>query len=195
MVGWHHWLNGHEFEQGLGVGEWQGSLAFCSPCGHKELDTTEYFNWTDDKPQNLCTLIVLNINKKVMLNLCLILDCQFSLWTSNSFWFILKQCDCGNFHDYYNILVDVTSTLNASFPLLLLFWSLSCAQLFCNSMAPLSIVFLRQEYWSRLPFPSPGDLSDPRIEPGSPTSWADSPLSQLGSPSFPILDGKFIIGK
>ena len=44
MVGWHHQLNGCEFEQGLGVGEGQGSLAFCSPWGHKESDTTEYFN-------------------------------------------------------------------------------------------------------------------------------------------------------
>ena len=34
--------------------------------------------------------------------------------------------------------------------------------------APLSLGFLRQEYWSGLPFPSPGDLSDPGIEPGSP---------------------------
>ena len=39
---------------------------------------------------------------------------------------------------------------------------------------PLSMGFSRQEYWSRLPFPSPGDLPDPRIEPGSPTLQADS---------------------
>ena len=36
MVGWHHQLNGHEFEQALGVGDGQGSLACCSPWGHKE---------------------------------------------------------------------------------------------------------------------------------------------------------------
>ena len=40
MFGWHHWLNGHEFEQTLGDSEGQGSLACCSPWGHKELDTT-----------------------------------------------------------------------------------------------------------------------------------------------------------
>ena len=40
MVGWHHWLNGHEFEQALGDGEGQGGLACCSPCGCKESDTT-----------------------------------------------------------------------------------------------------------------------------------------------------------
>ena len=41
MVGWHHQLNGHEFEQVLEVVERQGSLGYCSPWGHKELDTTE----------------------------------------------------------------------------------------------------------------------------------------------------------
>ena len=41
MVGWHHRLYGHEFNQALGVGDGQGSLAFCSPCGHNESDTTE----------------------------------------------------------------------------------------------------------------------------------------------------------
>ena len=41
MVGWHHQLNGHEFEQALGVGDGQGGLACYSPWGHKELDTTE----------------------------------------------------------------------------------------------------------------------------------------------------------
>ena len=41
MVGWYHRLNGHEFEQALGVGDGQGSLVCCNPWGHKELDTTE----------------------------------------------------------------------------------------------------------------------------------------------------------
>ena len=41
MVGWHHLLNACEFEQTLGDGEGQGSLACCSPWGHKESDTTE----------------------------------------------------------------------------------------------------------------------------------------------------------
>ena len=44
MVGWHHRLNGREFEQALGVGDGQGSLVCCSPWGHKELDTTERLN-------------------------------------------------------------------------------------------------------------------------------------------------------
>ena len=41
LVGWHHQLNGHEFEQTPGGGERQGSMACCSPWGCKELDTTE----------------------------------------------------------------------------------------------------------------------------------------------------------
>ena len=46
MVGWHHWLDGHEFEQALGIGDGQGSLACCSPWGCKELDTTERLTTT-----------------------------------------------------------------------------------------------------------------------------------------------------
>ena len=49
MVGWHHWLHGHEFEQAPGVGDGQGSLACCSPCGCKESDTTKQLTlvkWT-----------------------------------------------------------------------------------------------------------------------------------------------------
>ena len=41
MVGWHHLVNGHEFEQTLEDGEGQGSLVCCSPWGHKESDTIE----------------------------------------------------------------------------------------------------------------------------------------------------------
>ena len=41
MAGWHHRLTGHEFEQTPGDSEGQGSLACCSPWGHKELDATE----------------------------------------------------------------------------------------------------------------------------------------------------------
>ena len=44
MVGWHHWLNGHEYKQTLGNDESQGSLACCSLWSCKELDTTERLN-------------------------------------------------------------------------------------------------------------------------------------------------------
>ena len=49
MVGWHHRLDGHEFEQDLGVGDGQGSLACCSPWDHKESDVTERLNWIELK--------------------------------------------------------------------------------------------------------------------------------------------------
>ena len=45
VVRWHHRLDGHEFEQALGVGDGQGSLACCSPWGCKESDMTEQLNW------------------------------------------------------------------------------------------------------------------------------------------------------
>ena len=84
-------------------------------------------------------------------------------------------------------------------PLLLLpsvFPSISCYLLFNDSavsdtfatpwtvahQAPLSVRFPRQEYWSGFPFPSPGNLSDPGIEPASPILQANSlPLSHQGS--------------
>ena len=47
MVGWFHWLDGHEFEQVPGVGDGQGILACCSPLGCKESDITELRNWTE----------------------------------------------------------------------------------------------------------------------------------------------------
>ena len=50
--------------------------------------------------------------------------------------------------------------------------------------APPSMEFSRQEYWSRLPFTSPGDLPNPGIEPRSPTLRADNSLSEIpGKPS------------
>ena len=47
MAGWHLWVDGHEFEQELEVGDGQGSLACCSPWGHKELDVTDWLIWTE----------------------------------------------------------------------------------------------------------------------------------------------------
>ena len=47
MAGWHHGLNGHEFEQAPGVGDGQESLVYCSPRDRKELDVTEQLNRTE----------------------------------------------------------------------------------------------------------------------------------------------------
>ena len=59
MVGWHHRLNGHEFEQFLRDGEGQGRLVCCNPWGHKELDMTEQLNNNNSNnrylnPQHKC---------------------------------------------------------------------------------------------------------------------------------------------
>ena len=45
LVGWHHWLDGHELEQAPGVSDRQGNLVCFSPQGHKESDLTEQLNW------------------------------------------------------------------------------------------------------------------------------------------------------
>ena len=50
MVGWHHRINGHEFEQAPGVGDGQRSLVCCSPWGCKESDTTEPLNNNNNSP-------------------------------------------------------------------------------------------------------------------------------------------------
>ena len=48
MVGWHHWLDGPDFEWTPGVGDGQGGLAYWGSWGRKESDTTEWLNWTDE---------------------------------------------------------------------------------------------------------------------------------------------------
>ena len=70
-------------------------------------------------------------------------------------------------------------------------WIVAC-------QSPLSMGFSRQEYWSRLPYPSPGDLPNPRIEPRSPALQADSLLFELpgkakntGGGSLALLQGNF----
>ena len=55
--------------------------------------------------------------------------------------------------------------------------------------APLSMGFPRQEYWSGLPFPSPGDLLDPGIEPASPALQADSFIAELARKPIPSTIG------
>ena len=59
--------------------------------------------------------------------------------------------------------------------------------------APPSIGFSRQACWSGLPFPSPGDLPDPGIKPGSPTLQADALLSEPRKPTTDITDIQMII--
>ena len=73
MSGWHHRLNGHEFEQAPGVGNGQGSLACCSPWGRKESDTTERLHFTQ-----WCYKLIKNESSVTQLcpSLCDPLDCS-----------------------------------------------------------------------------------------------------------------------
>ena len=55
MFGWHHWLDGHEFEQTPGVGDRQGSLAYCNPLGHRvRHDWATELNWNDSTYNLTC---------------------------------------------------------------------------------------------------------------------------------------------
>ena len=71
MVGWHHWLYGHEFGWTLDVGDGQRGLACCSSWGRKELDTTERLNWTEAyrKPDQ-CWAWSLWVNKYYLFVTC-----------------------------------------------------------------------------------------------------------------------------
>ena len=89
MVGWHYWLNGHEFEQALGDGERQGSLACCSPKGFKELDMTEGLNNNNQKPQGLGPLRPKNYqgeSPSPTINCCCCCCCYVASVVSNSVW-------------------------------------------------------------------------------------------------------------
>ena len=133
MVGWHHRLDGHEFEQALGVGDGQGSLTCYSPWGLKELDVSDPLNWLTS-----WTL------KKRIVWLC---------WVLVAKWGIFGWGTC------------------------VWAWVLSRVQLFATLWivarhAPLSVGFFKQEYWSGVPFPPPGDLPDSGMKSGSPVSLA-----------------------
>ena len=62
IFGCYHWFDGHELEQALGVGDGQGSLARCSPWGCKEVDMTEWLNWTELKLFKTLPWIKFNIS-------------------------------------------------------------------------------------------------------------------------------------
>ena len=78
MVGWHHQLNGHEFESTPGVGNGQGGLVCCSPWGCKESDMTERLNWTEKCSckdtwllRKIINQLFVNIHKMVLESICL----------------------------------------------------------------------------------------------------------------------------
>ena len=92
--------------------------------------------------------------------------------------------------DYSGVFNGMSSPWNALFCLSEWVKSISRVRVFATPctvvyQAPQSMDFSRQEYWSGLPFPSPGDLPNPGFEPGSPTLQADAlPSEPPGKPSF-----------
>ena len=82
MVGWHHRLNGREFEQALGHGEGQGSLPCCSPWGRKESDMTERLSNTTSKilPIEIC-LMFCSFSSLLSSHLCFCF-LEWILWVS-----------------------------------------------------------------------------------------------------------------
>ena len=136
-VGWYYRLDGHEFEQALWVGDGQGSLACCSPWGHKELDTTEGLNWIELNHQG-CSSIWLVLNpgpfKHVILwtlsqfQLCVLLlaskrDLSFTTFIDTILIsLIMQQCQyCYIFHRLGNWPEETSASL---------FWSNNLGQWF-----------------------------------------------------------------
>ena len=112
MVGWHHRLHGHEFEQAPGVGDGQGSLVCCGPWGRKKLDMTEWENWTEPKPnflrgtngnqfglfkihflpsKNMLCFKTWHIHAHYYLPFPWIICCY---WFSKSYWTLCDPMDC-----------------------------------------------------------------------------------------------------
>ena len=96
MVRWHHWLYGHEFEQALGVGDGQGSLACCSPRGHKGSDTTEWLNCTELSEKSY--IILFHRGSQETQKLSLLVIYGTSLYILNT-GFLLIICVANNFSD------------------------------------------------------------------------------------------------
>ena len=91
MVGWHDWQNGHDFEQTLGVGDGQGSLACCSPWGCKESDTTKRLSWVNllsNKGRLLCWSRMFKKYKK----------CQATVFLCIFRTYLPAYCHNRNFH-------------------------------------------------------------------------------------------------
>ena len=173
MAGWHYRLNGHGFGWTPDVGDGQGGLACCDSWGRKELDMTEWLNWTEvnNIVEHLFMFYILSLEK--CLDLLPIFD--------QVVWFLLLLLSCMS---YLCILVIkfllVMPTCQPShFSHVWLF--VTPGTVACQ--APLSMVFSRQEYWSGLPCSPPGHLPNPGIKLMAPSLQADSlPLSHQGSP-------------
>ena len=148
---WHHRLDGRESEWTPGDGDGQGDLACCNLWGRKESDTTERLNWTE-----LMTLI--HKMRQWLLHITLS-DFSSLLSIAPNYLFgnqRLCVCVC------VRVCAQSCSILEAP-------WTVA-------HPAPLSMEFSRQEYWSGMPFPSPGDLPGIKPVPLASPAWAADSL-------------------
>ena len=81
MVGWHHLLDGHKFEQALGVDNEQGSLACCSPWGHRESDMTERLNSTELTELETINILLKSYDYQKQLSVF-----KYQKWDRNYIW-------------------------------------------------------------------------------------------------------------
>ena len=127
MVGWHHQLDGHEFEQAPGVvGDGQGSLAYYSPWSRKELGMTEWLNWTDSSV--ICLLLCLTgISLFLSTFLCphILSTCLIGI----DMWYFLSR----EFSPFILVMIDICIFVISYFYLLfdlLSFWNSSLVWFF-----------------------------------------------------------------
>ena len=147
MVGWHHRLNGPEFEQALGDGEAQGSRVCCSSWGHKGSDVTQQRN----NNNNILPCSSFLLGTYHYLTLQHIFRCSFvhllvhmGYWTQScSYW----TQSCSSYSQCLATAAAAAKSLQ-SCPTL-------CDPIDGSPPGSPSLGFSRQEHWSGLPFPSP----------------------------------------
>ena len=134
MAGWHHRLDGCEFEWTPGVGDGQGGLACCNSRGLKGSDRTERLNWV------ICCLLTTTYWK--FLTATDFLNVFQFLNPSANNYLLHSMCTCTELSRFSRVWLFAT------------LWTVSC-------QVSLSLEFSKQEYWSGLPCPPSGDLPDP----------------------------------
>ena len=112
MAGWHHQLDGHEFEWTLGVGDGQGGLACCLSWGRKESDTTELLNWTE---LNWLMVFTVRFFRCGFLNVEVV-----SFYSLSRFFFLINERVLNFVKCFFCINWDD----HVLFPLILLMWLL-----------------------------------------------------------------------
>ena len=116
MVGWYHWLNGHEFEQAPGIGEGQDSLACCSPWGCKESDMTEWLKWTESLYLTQIFLVLPNVLFQFQNPIqdttlhCLLYLLRFPLASTVSLRYLIFN-ELDNFEEYWSGVLFYTLLL------------------------------------------------------------------------------------